>query len=215
MAWPAPADSPAVGADIVLFTIRAGGLEVLLTRRGAGGRHALPGGAVGADEDLEHAAQRALGDQTGVRGVYLEQLYTFGRPDRDPRGRAISVAYYALAPLARLGVAPGAGEWFRADRLPRLALDHAEIVSTARRRLAAKLDYSTIAFQFMPGAFTLSELQAVYETIRGETLDKRNFRRWVLSLGRVVETGASRREGSHRPARLYRLRYPGRVEIIR
>lgn len=215
MAWPAAADSPAVGTDVVLFTIRAGALEVLLTRRGEDGRHALPGGPLGADEDLERAAERVLGEQTGVRGVYLEQLYTFGAPGRDPRGRSISVAYYALAPLERLRVAPGAGEWVRADQLPALALDHAAIVATARERLAAKLDYSTIAFQFMPAAFTLSELQAVYETIRGEPLDKRNFRRWVQALGRVVATGATRREGSHRPARLYRLKYPGRVEIIR
>jgi 8-oxo-dGTP diphosphatase len=167
------------------------------------------------EEDLERAAERALGEQTGVRGVYLEQLYTFGAPGRDPRGRAITVAYYALAPLARLAVAPGAGEWFRAGELPKLAPDHRAIIAMARRRLSAKLDYSTIAFQFMPAAFTLSELQAVYETIRGEPLDKRNFRRFVQALGRVVETGASRRAGSHRPARLYRLKYPGRVEIIR
>jgi 8-oxo-dGTP diphosphatase len=215
MAWPATAAAPAVGTDVVLFTIRDGALEVLLTRRGADGLLALPGGAIGNAEDLDRAAERVLAEQTGVRGLYLEQLYTFGAPERDPRERAISVAYYALAPHERLGVAPGAGEWLRVDALPKLALDHAAIITRARERLAAKLDYSTIAFQFMPSAFTLSELQAVYEIIRGEQLDKRNFRRFVQALGRVVATGATRRNGSHRPARLYRLKYPGRVEIIR
>lgn len=212
----------AVRADVVFFSIRDARLAVLLVRRAGAPFHGawgLPGGPVGPDEDLDRAAARELAEQTGVSDVYLEQLYTFGRPDRDPQGRVISVAYYALAPSEALPLRPApdvtAVEWFAVKALPQLAFDHAEIVGMAQSRLVAKLDYSTIAFQFMPDRFTLSELQAVYETILGEEMDKRNFRRWVLALERIEETGAERRDGSHRPARLYRLKYPNRVEIIR
>lgn len=213
---------PVVTTDIVVFTLREEQLKLLLVRRAGGpyqGRWALPGGLVGIEESLDAAAARQLEQETGVSGVYLEQLYTFGRPDRDPRERVISVAYYALIPSDRIQLRAAtdaeAVGWFALDELPELALDHSEIVDTAQERLAAKLEYSTIAFQFMPAQFTLSELQAVYETILRQPLDKRNFRKRVQALKRLEDTGRLRRDGAHRPAKLYRVKEPGKVEIIK
>lgn len=213
---------PAVTTDIVIFTIRDGRLKLLLIKRGGEpyqGRWALPGGFVEIDEDLETSARRELEEETGVSGVYLEQLYTFGRPDRDPRERVITVAYYALIPSdqVRLQAATDAEAvgWFAFEELPPLAFDHDEIVAMAHQRLVAKLDYSTIAFQFLPREFTLSELQDVYEIIRREPVDKRNFRKQVLALGKLVETKKLKRDGAHRPARLYRVKSPGKVDIIK
>jgi 8-oxo-dGTP diphosphatase len=213
---------PAVTTDVVVFTIRSERLEILLIRRGGEpfrGMWALPGGFLGIDEDLEACAQRELQEETGVAGLYLEQLYTFGDPGRDPRERVISVTYFALIPSERLELrassdAAQAG-WFPVDEVPELAFDHARIVDLARRRLGAKLRYSTIAFQLLPGSFTLGELQRVYETLGGEPLDKRNFRKWVLGLEQIEETGELRHNGKSRPARTYRLRNPQRVDIIR
>ncbi len=217
-----PYPHPAVTTDIVIFTLRDGRLKLLLIKRGGEpyqGRWALPGGFVELDEDLEASARRELEEETGVSGVYLEQLYTFGRPDRDPRERVITVAYYALIPSdqVRLQAATDAEAvgWFAFEELPPLAFDHDEIVAMAHQRLVAKLDYSTIAFQFLPREFTLSELQDVYEIIRREPVDKRNFRKQVLTLGKLVETKKMKRDGAHRPARLYRVKSPGKVDIIK
>jgi 8-oxo-dGTP diphosphatase len=213
---------PAVTTDVVLFTIRGGRLQLLLIRRGGRpfkGHWALPGGFVDIDEDLEHGALRELEEETGVSGVYLEQLRTYGAPGRDPRERVISVAYYALAPSERLvlNASSDADEacWFPIGALPPLAFDHGEIIRNAHERLVAKLDYSTIAFQFMSERFTLSELQEVYEILLDAELDKRNFRKWALALEQIEETGEQRRRGSHRPARLYRLRHPDRIHFLK
>jgi 8-oxo-dGTP diphosphatase len=213
---------PSVSTDIVIFTIQEEQLKVLLIRRLSEpfkNGWALPGGFVEIDEDLEQAALRELQEETGIRGVYLEQLYTFGQPDRDPRERVITVAYYSLVPIDRLsvGAASDARElgWFGIDQLPELAFDHRTIISKAKQRLTAKLDYSTIALQFMPSKFTLSELQRVYEIIHGEALDKRNFRKRVMAYGCMEDTGDVSRNGSHRPARLYTLKSPGQVEFIK
>ncbi len=216
------ATAAVVTADVVIFTIQGGELKLLLVRRAeepCRGQWALPSDQVRMDEDLEQTAMRALQVQTGVRGVYLEQLYTFGKPSRYPVTRVIAVAYYALVPSEKLRLqAAGNAEavdWFALDQLSDLAFDHAEIVTTASQRLSAKLDYSTIAFQFMPEEFTLSELQQVYEVVRRERLDKRNFRKWILAQGRIEKTGRMRRNGSHRPASLFRVKNPHSVEIIR
>ncbi len=210
---------PAVTTNVVIFTLLDEQLRLLLVKRPREpfmGYWALPGGFIDLEEDLEASAKRALERETGVTGVYLEQLYTFGRPDRDPRERVITVAYYALVPSDQVRLRDDSSVgWFPVESRPTLALDHDEIVQRAMQRLSAKVDYSTIAFQFMPEEFTLSELQAVYEAILRERLDKRNFRKWVLGLQHIEETGGERREGSHRPARLYRARHPRRVEIIR
>jgi 8-oxo-dGTP diphosphatase len=212
---------PAVSADVVIFTIRDQRLMLLLVQRvdsGPAGKWVLPGGSVRQHEDPDASARRMLREETGA-DVYLEQLYTFGRPSRNSREHTISVAYYALIPSIKLelkGPADGtAVGWFVFDDLPALAFDHAEIVAFAQQRLAAKLDYSTIALQFMPEKFTLSELQGVYETILRAPLDKRNFRKRVLALDSIEETDEERRDGAHRPARLYRIKHPGKLEFIK
>ncbi|MDA8094709.1 MAG: NUDIX domain-containing protein [Betaproteobacteria bacterium] len=214
--------SLAVTTDIVIFTIRDRRLALLLVKRTEApfqGEWALPGGFVGPDEGLKACATRALDEQTGMSGVYLEQLYTFGDPGRDPLQRVISIAYYALVPSDRLALRapaePQAVGWFALEQLPPLAFDHCEIVALAHHRLVSKLTYSTIAFQFMGEKFTLSELQAVHEIILAQRVDKRNFRKWALALEQIEPTGEERRDGKHRPAQLYRLKFPGRVEIIR
>lgn len=213
---------PAVTTDIVIFTIRQDALKVLLIKRAMPpyqGEWALPGGFVNLDESLEEGARRELEEETGVSGVYLEQLYTFGKPNRDPRERVITVAYYALIPTDTVEIRAATDaegvSWFGMHELPDLAFDHQEILAMAHRRLVDKLDYSTIAFQFMPDQFTLSELQQVYELILGEPLDKRNFRKRILSLGLVRETGKERKAGAHRPAKLYVPLRPNRVDIIK
>lgn len=213
---------PAVTVDIVIFTVRDAQLKLLLIRRAGEpyqGKWALPGGFIHLDETLEGSARRELEEETGVSGVYLEQLYTFGAPDRDPRERVITVAYYALIPSDKLQLRAAtdaeAVGWFGMDELPDLAFDHPDIIAMAHQRLVAKLDYSTIAFQFLGRDFTLSELQSVYEIILREELDKRNFRKWALALEQIEETGRERRDGAHRPAKLYRLKEPGTVAIIK
>lgn len=217
-----PHPHPAVTTDVVLFTIREEKLQLLLIRRRNApfqGQWALPGGFLDLDEDLAACALRELKEETGIGNVYLEQLYTFGRPGRDPRERVISVAHYGLVPSESLALKPDSdaaeAAWFAVDTLPELAFDHEAIVEKARERLVAKLEYSTIAFQFLPKQFTLSELQNVYEIIRSEAIDKRNFRKWILGRNLIEETGGERRNGSHRPAKLFRNKHPGRVEIIR
>lgn len=222
MPFPTETGRPVLTTNIVVFTLRDGQLKLLLVQRRNApyqGYWSLPGGVVGEDEDIEANATRKLEEGTGVSGVYLEQLYTFGAPARDPRERVISVAYYALVASKRLrlrtdehseGVA-----WFALDELPELAFDHAQMADTAHQRLAAKLDYSTIAFQFMPERFTLSDLQKVFQIILNCELDKRNFRKRMLAMDQIRQTSEVRRNGSHRPARLYRVNNPHEVQIIK
>ena len=218
-----PYPHPAVTTDVVVFTIREGRLSILLVKRANPpyqGEWALPGGFLDIDEDLDACAARELREETGISGVYLEQLYTFGATDRDPRERVISVTYYALVPQDALAAPRAASDasdvgWHAFEELPELAFDHAEIARMAHSRLVAKLDYSTIAFQFMPETFTLSELQCVYEALLNQPIDKRNFRKRIVSLGLVEDTGNLCRNGKHRPAREYRARHPKRVEIIK
>ena len=218
-----PYPHPAVTTDVVVFTIRDGRLSILLVKRANPphqGEWALPGGFLDIDEDLDACAARELEEETGITGVYLEQLYTFGATERDPRERVISVTYYALIPQDSLTAPRAASDaadvgWYAFEDLPSLAFDHARIIEMAHSRLVAKLDYSTIAFQFMPDRFTLSELQCVYEALLNQPLDKRNFRKRILSLDLIEETGRLCRTGKHRPAREYRARHPKRVEIIK
>lgn len=207
--------------DIALFTLREGVLHLLLIERGIApfkGKWALPGGFVVDGESLEACARRELAEEAGVEDVYLEQLYTFGAPGRDPRGRVVTVAYVGLVPSDELKPVGGSdasrAAWHSADALPPLAFDHAEIVALARQRLTAKLDYTTIAFQFLPTTFTLSEAQAVYEAVGGAELDKRNFRKAILATGHLAETG-EKRGGVGRPASLYRLTDPSTVHITK
>lgn len=200
-----------VTVDLVLFTIRDARLQVLLVRRGIPpfeGRWAIPGGFVLPDESLDQAARRELEEETGVKDVYLEQLYTFGVPDRDPRGRVITVAYYALVSSDRqvsAGSDAADARWWAMEQLPDLAFDHAEILSYSLERLRNKLEYTTVGFQLLPETFTLTELQQVYEAILGRRLDKRNFRRKLDLLGVLTPLKQLRRQGPSRPAMLYRF----------
>lgn len=205
---------PAVTVDIILFTFYENDLKVLLIQRRHdpfGGKWALPGGFVEIDEDLEDAALRELAEETNVTNVYLEQLYTFGEPDRDPRTRVITISYFALLSVDQVANQQirGASDandarWWSMYDLPELAFDHARILQYALQRLRWKLEWTALGFLLLPEEFTLSELQKVYETVLNEPLDKRNFRRKILATDVLEETG-NIREGDHRPAKLYRF----------
>ena len=206
-------DQERVTVDIVIFTIRDAELQVLLVRRGIPpfeGRWAIPGGFVLPNESLDDAARRELQEETGVEDVFLEQLYTFGDPERDPRGRVITVAYYALVspdrapPLA--GSDAAEARWWPAAHTPApLAFDHDAIVATALERLRGKLTYTAIGFELLPKKFTLSELQHLYELVLERELDKRNFRKRVLAMDLLIETDEVQQDVAHRAARLYRF----------
>lgn len=204
-------ESSRVTVDIVIFTLREGSLQVLLVKRGVPpfeGQYAIPGGFIREDESLEEAALRELHEETGVRNVFLEQLYTFGDPKRDPRGRVITVAYYALIASDKLSLVAGAdaaeAQWFPASSVPPLAFDHKSILDYALERLRNKLEYTTVGFQLLAEKFTLGELQAVYEAILGRPLDKRNFRRKLALLGILKPLREWQRTGG-KPARLFRF----------
>lgn len=218
---------PSVAVDVVLLTVAEDRLQTLLVRRDAppqAGRWALPGTFVGVEESVDDAAHRALAAKTGLRDVFIEQLYTFGDPGRDPRTRVISITYYALVEAARLQDAvagtPGRGLALAAvvedaegrlavrdddgTDLP-LAFDHARILETAVTRIRGKLDYAPIGFELLPEAFTLRDLRLVHEAILGRPRNKDSFRRTVLDAGLVEPTGELLRGLGHRPAALYRF----------
>jgi len=213
-------ERPSVTVDVVIFSLINNDLKVLLVKRKYppfAGFWAIPGGFVRIDESLEDAAARELAEETSVTDVYIEQLYTFGTPGRDPRTRVITVAYYALVPEDAIKHRPGddAAEtaWFSMSALPELAFDHDEILQYARTRLRYKLEYTTVGFQLLPDVFTLTELQRAYEIILEETLDKRNFRRKILSAEILEETGDKKKEGEGRPAMLYCYRHDAVAEV--
>lgn len=221
-------DKPSVTADLVLMSVRAGRLAALLQKREQApeaGKWALPGGFVGIDESLDAAAERVLAEKARMAGAWIEQLYTFGEPKRDPRGRVITVAYFALLPEERFGPAltaapdlmlaevrvdwageaggPASALGEDGRKLP-LAFDHADILGLAVKRLRGKLDYSDIAFALLPELFTLRELQQVHEAILGLPLNKPAFRRRLLDSGRLRGTGRREAGTGFRPAELYR-----------
>jgi 8-oxo-dGTP diphosphatase len=211
---------PALTVDIVAFSIQNQQLKVLLIERAEApfaGTWALPGGFVKIDEDLIDAAERELEEETGIKGAYLEQLYTYGALERDPRGRVISVAYFALIPSNEPICSEGGSDavqaqWHPMNQLPHLAFDHQDIVKYALRRLRYKLEYTAVGFELLPETFTLTEIQHTYEIILGEALDKRNFRRRILQAG-VIEATSRMRSGEGRPARLYRYRDDAVAEV--
>jgi 8-oxo-dGTP diphosphatase len=210
---PSRYDRPSVTVDVVIFTLQNGELNVLLVQRKRWpfeGRWAIPGGFININETLEQAARRELEEETGVRDIYLEQLYTFGNPRRDPRTRVISVAYIALvsADTQTLRVSDESTDvrWFPVSRLPGpLAFDHDHILATALDRLRSKLEYTTLAFQLLPEVFSILELKHIYEMIWGESIDKGNFYRKIKDANILEDTGM-RREGRGRPTTLYRFR---------
>jgi 8-oxo-dGTP diphosphatase len=213
-------DRPSVTVDVVIFTLIERELHVLLVRRKRWpheGMWAIPGGFVQMDESLETAARRELEEETGVRDLYLEQLYTFGDPGRDPRTRVISVAYIALvrADKQKLRVSEESMDvrWFPVSRLPgQLAFDHDTILATALARLRSKLEYTTLAFELLPEVFSILELKHIYDQIwgadpleGGKKIDKGNFYRKLKDANILEDTGM-RREGRGRPTVLYRFR---------
>jgi 8-oxo-dGTP diphosphatase len=203
---------PAVTVDCVVFGLDDEDLKVLLIQRGAEpfvGKWALPGGFVQMEESLEEAARRELEEEAGIRPSHLEQLYTFGAPGRDPRGRVVTVAYFVLVKLSdyRPRASSDAREaaWFSVWDTPKLAFDHAEVLSTALQRLKGKVRYQPIGFELLPPKFTLTQLQRLYETVLERQLDKRNFRKKILAMDLLEELDEVEQDVSHRAARLYRF----------
>ena len=203
---------PALTVDVVVFALDDDDLKVMLIQRDLPpheGAWALPGGFVRVEETLEDAARRELNEETGLHDIYLEQLYTFGQLDRDPRERVVTVAYYALVNLAGHAIQASTdarnAAWFGMNDLPPLAFDHEEILKIAHERLRTKVRYQPIGFELLPERFTLRQLQHLYEVILDRELDKRNFRKKVLGMEIVKETGEIEKDVSHRAARLYRF----------
>jgi len=221
-------DRPSVTVDVALLSAFEGALWTLVLRRDDHpfrGRWALPGGFVRLHEPLDAAAVRVLAAKAGLGAVFLEQLFTFGDPRRDPRARVISVAYFALVDRARFTassakgdlsvvrvVIPWAGETGgRVDLVDeqgatlKVAFDHADILGMAVKRVRGRLDYSPIGFQLLPETFTLLDLQRVHETVLGRPLNKDSFRRRMLATGDLEATGEAQKDVVHRPAELYRF----------
>lgn len=212
-------ERPALTVDCVVFGLNFGGaddgentLDVLLVERKLPpfeGAWALPGGFAQRDETLEAAARRELSEETNVGDVFLEQLYTFGDPGRDPRGWTVTVAYYALVASKQHQVRGGSDAtragWFPVRALPRLAFDHAAIIDAAWQRLKGKVRYAPIGFELLPRKFTISQLQKLYETILERPLDNRNFRKKILGMDVLRELDEWQSGVAHRAARLYRF----------
>ena len=200
----------ALTVDCVVFGVDDDDLKVLLIKRNLEpfrGRWALPGGFVHIDEPLENAARRELEEETGLKNVFLEQLYTFGRVERDPRERIVTVAYFALVNMrdhaARAATDASDVAWFSATEVTELAFDHDEIFEIALARIKGKVRYQPIGFELLPKKFTLSQLQHIYDTILETKLDKRNFRRKVLKTGLLVALDEIEKDVAHRAARLF------------
>lgn len=220
---------PSIAVDVVLVTIHEGELRALLVRRAEPpqkGRWSLPGSFVRLGEDPEAGARRVLAEKAGLEGIFLEQLYTFGAPDRDPRTHVISIAYYALVDQARLAGALGASEGRALARVEvewegevggpaaatdaegaplAVAFDHADILGLVVKRLRGKLDYAALGFQLLGSRFTLRDLQTVHEVVLGRPLNKDSFRRRMLASGQIEPTGEREQDVLHRPAELYRI----------
>lgn len=221
---------PSVSVDVAIVTVDAGRLQAVLVQRQ---EHpdldawSLPGGFVRMDESLDAAAARALETKAGISGIFLEQLYTFGEPDRDPRTRVITISYYALVDVERLRrereekadvrlatlQVPWKGETGGpvqvldddGERLP-VAFDHTDILGMVIQRLRGKLDYAPIGFELLPRRFTLRQLQTIHETILDRPQNKDSFRRRMVASGLIAPTGQREKDVGHRPAELYRFK---------
>lgn len=213
----------AVATDMAILTVIKGRLNILLMKMNKKpylGFWAVPGGLVKPKESIDEAAKRILAAKGGLKNVYLEQVHTFGQVNRDPFGRVVSVAYYALIPSSGLHLKTKAEDqavkWFPVKHLPKLAYDHATIVKKITEHLKDKISHSNVVYSLLPEAFTLTELQKIYEIISNRTLDKRNFRKKILALGLISKSGQQLRGQANRPAELYHFlrRTPKNVNII-
>jgi 8-oxo-dGTP diphosphatase len=201
-----------VSVDAVVFGYEAGIISVLLINRKYEpfkGNWAIPGGFVLNNESLEAAVQRELVEETGVKINYLEQLYTFGNTDRDPRGRVVTVAYVGLVrPNAFKIFASTDAEkvqWFSIDELPKLSFDHKDILEKAIARLQSKITYEPIGFELLDKKFPFSDLEKLYTTLLGREIDRRNFRKKIISLNVLDELEEKVSQGSGRPAKLFQF----------
>lgn len=214
---------PAVTVDIVVFTIQDQELKVLLIKRKFEpfkNLWAIPGGFVRMSESLEDAAKRELEEETGVKDVYLEQLYTFGSPNRDPRDRVITITYIALINSDKIRLQAKTdvldAEWFSISKIPLLAFDHNQILSYALKRLRWKFEYTPVAFSLLPQKFSIGQLQKIYEIVFNKIFDKRNFNKKIRSLN-ILKEEEIMTEVSYRPPQLYSLKknIPKIIEIIK
>lgn len=203
---------PSVATDCVIFGYDEGDLKILLIERGGEpfkGDWALPGGFLQMDEDAETGARRELLEETALYNVFIEQLYTFTDVNRDPRGRVLSITYFALIRLNLYTVEAGDdaknAQWFSVDNMPPLAFDHPKIVDMALKRLQGKIRYQPLGFELLPEKFTLTELQNLYETVLGIKLDKRNFRRKILKTGLLIQLNEKMKNVSHRAPYYYKF----------
>jgi len=211
---------PAVSVNVVVFSIVEDELNVLLAKRKFApfrGMWAIPGSFLEMEESLDEAAIRELAEKTGVTGIELEQFSAYNDPGRDPRMNVVTVAYYTLLYIDAIQRRPGddAAEthWFSISHLPKLAFDHQKILEHALAHLQTKLQCLDIRLQLLPDFFTLSEIQKAYEVILGKQLDKRNFRRKILALGILAETGRRKQLSEGRPAMLYQYRKNSNIEF--
>jgi 8-oxo-dGTP diphosphatase len=203
---------PNLAVDCVVFGLDEEDLKIILIERDKEpyrGKWALPGGFVHIDESLEDAAKRELKEETGIQDVFLEQLYTFGEVDRDPRERVVAVAYYALVNLRDHTIQATTDSrnaaWFSVEDVPKLPFDHNRIVDVAHMRLKGKVTYAPIGFELLPKKFTLTQLQRMYEKILDRSIDKRNFRKRILGMGLLKELDEFQMDVAHRAARLYQF----------
>ncbi|TDQ30168.1 NrtR DNA-binding winged helix domain-containing protein [Tenacibaculum caenipelagi] len=201
-----------VAVDAVVFGYQQKELSVLLIKRGIEpfkGTWALPGGLVLENESLEHAVERELLEETGVTIDYLEQLYTFGTPKRDPRNRVISVTYFGLVSPNHFKISANTDadevQWFSIHELPKLAFDHNLILTTALQRLQNKINYQPIGFELLKEEFPFSDLENLYQTILDKKIDRRNFRKKIMSFGILTETDKIHQPSSGRPAKLFKF----------
>lgn len=205
-------ERPALTVDCVIFGLDEDELKIMLIQRKLApykGSWALPGGFVNVSEALEDAARRELQEETGLDHIFLEQLYTFGAVNRDPRERIVTVAYFALVNLNEYPVRAASdarqAAWFPLDKMPKLAFDHDGIIQMAYQRLKGKVRYEPIGFELLPKLFTITQLQKLYEKILGTPLDKRNFRKKIKSMNILIETNEIEQDVAHRAARLYKF----------
>lgn len=201
-----------IATDVAIFTVQDNTLKVLLIKmkkKPFTDMWALPGGLIKPNESVDDAAVRELKEKTGVDNVYLQQLAAFGRVNRDPFGRVVSVAYFALVPGNRLKLRTTKEyegvSWFSVNSVPHLAYDHDEMLQKALQQLKSQLEHSNIAFSLLPTEFTLTDLQQLHEVILGQPTDKRNFRKRILQNDLLKSTGKKRKGASNRPAELYRF----------